>query len=564
MLLRNIRIIGKTLAAVLAALIVSGTVSAFAQCSINTENRSGSRCTFVTGTADMTECGFSEVYQRNRSPYLPLQIKMLITDAETGNIVHTDQTEAADDGSFEFKFVLLSETKDYLIKLVTPYGTMYDGTFEYVDKTVDIFNEIASAGGAQEVARELENAKAYLGVDLSVYNKFADEEKLNICQALAAGAPYADKNAVKKVFNEAVLNQVLNDDDFTDSEKITMLNEYIESLGSEYSAIHSFVKDNKLESNVVGYFASGKYTDFEKSLYDIALISFFDSAKNVYSLEALFTEDNIFKIPDSLMKKYNDADNKTQFYTNLYNNAGKITDLGSFYTAVSDSIPKKQETGGTGSGGTSKRPSGGSSGGSSVVSGPVNVPKDDDAAAENAFSDVPKEHWAAKQIEYLHRLGAVNGDENGRFLPDSNVTREEFVKIICGVFNLKPQGAAELTFSDTADGAWYAEAVRACVSNGIVNGMSAELFGVGSCITRQDAAVILSRVSGLKASDNAGAFADSADIAGYAADAVNAMKEKGIISGYGDGTFRPNDSITRAEAAKIIYGLYSYSMGGIK
>ena len=84
-------------------------------------------------------------------------------------------------------------------------------------------------------------------------------------------------------------------------------------------------------------------------------------------------------------------------------------------------------------------------------------------------------------------------------------------------------------------------------------------------MSRQDMAVVIYRTAeklGLKISGEAESFADSSDISDYAKDAVKALTAKGIINGMGDGTFAPKATVTRAQAAKVIYGLIELVGGG--
>ena len=73
-------------------------------------------------------------------------------------------------------------------------------------------------------------------------------------------------------------------------------------------------------------------------------------------------------------------------------------------------------------------------------------------------------------------------------------------------------------------------------------------------ITREDIIVILSRTVG---EDNEGElnYTDSVQISDYARNAIFSLSQKGVISGYPDGSFKPKDNISRAEAAVVIYNL---------
>ena len=92
--------------------------------------------------------------------------------------------------------------------------------------------------------------------------------------------------------------------------------------------------------------------------------------------------------------------------------------------------------------------------------------------------------------------------------------------------------------------------------DGIVTGIDDGRFGTGRSLTRQDAAVILNRLLPADMDTEAEAesrFADDSQIAAYAKDAVYHMKRLGILNGRADGAFVPEDSLTRAEAAKMIF-----------
>jgi hypothetical protein len=105
------------------------------------------------------------------------------------------------------------------------------------------------------------------------------------------------------------------------------------------------------------------------------------------------------------------------------------------------------------------------------------------------------------------------------------------------------------------------EYVNIAVANGIINGVDGKNFGAGRNITREDIATIIYRIAknqGLfGASDEKELFNDDANIADYAREAVYALKENEIISGNGNGGFMPKAYASRAEAAKIVYGLIS-------
>ena len=111
-------------------------------------------------------------------------------------------------------------------------------------------------------------------------------------------------------------------------------------------------------------------------------------------------------------------------------------------------------------------------------------------------------------------------------------------------------------FEDVPSDAWYSSYVYSAVKNGIVSGVSANQFGTGLPITREDVAVLIWRAcQGQEV--NVENFSDGDDVSNYAKEAVMWLKESKIVSGYDDGTFRPKNLITRAETAKILWTLYN-------
>lgn len=166
------------------------------------------------------------------------------------------------------------------------------------------------------------------------------------------------------------------------------------------------------------------------------------------------------------------------------------------------------------------------------------------------YADVPADFWGYTYIERLSEKGIVNGF-NGYFNPDKNVTRAEFVKMLCEAYKI--DGVLINEFSDVDENEWYAPYVGGAFTMGCIKGENG-IFRPNDSITREDAAVIAYRFSADNITDNGTAqFADYNDIADYAKNAVNVLSKAKIINGFTDGSFKPKANTTRAEAAKIIY-----------
>ena len=123
------------------------------------------------------------------------------------------------------------------------------------------------------------------------------------------------------------------------------------------------------------------------------------------------------------------------------------------------------------------------------------------------------------------------------------------------LFKIPTGNDISLNFADVNSESWYYPYIKTAYGAGVINGTSKTSFGVGSYITRQDAAVIINNCMEkfiLKPGE-AETFADWESISDYAKDAVMNMRKLNIISGYEDGSFLPKNNITRAEAAKMLF-----------
>lgn len=181
-------------------------------------------------------------------------------------------------------------------------------------------------------------------------------------------------------------------------------------------------------------------------------------------------------------------------------------------------------------------------------------PGTDAPEVDGIFEDVAADHWAAAPIAKLKEAGIINGKSETTFAPDDNVTRAEVAKMIAIIKGLEATEAA--TFEDCDADAWYASYVAAVAEAGIVTGISETEFAPEATITRQDLFTLVGRALGVTAGEVALDFVDADEIADYAVEYVKVLVELGIVEGDDDGELRPTDSITRAEAAKVIAALY--------
>lgn len=162
-------------------------------------------------------------------------------------------------------------------------------------------------------------------------------------------------------------------------------------------------------------------------------------------------------------------------------------------------------------------------------------------------------HWAENVITEWMDYGIINGYEDGTIRPNNKITRAEMTAMLDRVMDY--QTKADNTFSDLGD-SWYTDVILKANAAGVISGYPDGTVKPDATITRQEAVAMFSRVLSLDTKNAPEAtFTDNADVAGWAKDAVNAMAAADYIHG-SDGQFRPNDGITRAEVVTILNNIF--------
>lgn len=184
---------------------------------------------------------------------------------------------------------------------------------------------------------------------------------------------------------------------------------------------------------------------------------------------------------------------------------------------------------------------------------------DDILNRDYPFYDVPRDSWAREYIKFVYDNNIMTGDGDGNFRPNDYISREEIVKTLFAAFAIKTDGAAS-EFKDVDPGSWSYLYISKAYEMTVVNGISDGLFAPKEKITRQDAAALIYRLTKMTRSDYEFTaaditFTDKDDIAEYAQEALKTLISMGVIGGYDDGSFRPCQTITRAETAKMIMTL---------
>jgi len=169
------------------------------------------------------------------------------------------------------------------------------------------------------------------------------------------------------------------------------------------------------------------------------------------------------------------------------------------------------------------------------------------------FPDVSFEYWAAIQIADLAERGIITGYPDGTFKPETAVTRGQFAKMLCLALGIPAGGSSK--FSDTA-GHWAEQYITALANQEIVGGYPNGTFKPDAQITRAEISAIISRSLDLESGTNQATFSD---IEGHwAKDDIQIMASNTLVTGYPNGTFKPNASAKRSEVATIIYRMFGF------
>lgn len=180
------------------------------------------------------------------------------------------------------------------------------------------------------------------------------------------------------------------------------------------------------------------------------------------------------------------------------------------------------------------------------------------------FTDVSTKHWAFQYIAELVERGAINGYPDGKFYPDNIVTRQEFAKIMVAAAGLTATPAKQSSYADVPLTHWASPFVETSKPYMTAYKTAAGLsFRPSEGALREDIAVAVVKLKGYDTrladlSLLTTMFTDVSAISESAKPYVALAVENGLISGYGDSTFRAQNTIARSEAAAILWRAFQY------
>ena len=497
---------------------------------------------------------------------------------KSGDICAYGQTKE-NSGNVDFSFKLKGDTGEYTLVLSNRKLGKKTYTVSYVSNLFIDFNEIKATADANEMDIFLNDSGLTFGFDIFAYQMLGETEKNNVINYFMSLKDMASMtDLINAAQNAAVTNRL-----FKTASDASYIVKYIDqSCKTEgmlfNTAIARVYSEDLTESgklSVAKTLMGGAVDTNKMKAFELEVLKARVSAIVYYMdmEEVIYSDGNIWGFYDRDLTALYGAD-KAEVYKGMKNAVSSASSIDSYRQQLSKLIADNP----------SKDPSypdtrDVNKGSAIVGTGDVifsvefdktNSPFPKDIkidtvsvyqTAENIkFADLEGYDWAREAINKLVENYIVNGISNEEFRPGANVTREEFAKMIAA--GLRLTGAeAVTTFSDVKDDDWFYSYVAATERAKIVYGDDNNNFGVGQNITRQDAAVMISRAMTAAEAEielgEAVTFTDADLISSYAKGAVSKLARAGIINGMPDGSFQPLSNLTRAEAAQMMYGFFS-------
>lgn len=477
-----------------------------------------------------------------------------------GTIVYYDEAVSDTSGvSFTFDFGGKSGKYPYIIQSDTERWSE-EGTIIFVneDELQAAMEEFKKAFEAEDKTAAIKQVLQKYSEEFKLEEDFAINEEIEKLDTSTAYARIAnnltaesDGKEIQRVYRESML--LLAAEKGSSDLIVKMNDECAALLGLDNAAINSEYAGMSVE-------VKKKTADIERGKYN-SLAEYVKAHGEAVALTAI-NESSSWQMLGEKIQSLNEAaglgyvksSNENDVLHKLVSKK-PFSSLSDFETKHKAAISEANNTGSGGNGGSGGGPSRntGSGSGGSVSVDLGNLP----AVTNKGFTDMGAYAWAKDAVDSLAEKGIISGRSADTFAPGDYITREEFAKIIASAFLQGKAGSAE--FSDVVPGAWYEPYIGAAYAANVVSGLGDGSFGVGKYITRQDAAVMLVRAAGAKTAGaepvSADRFNDSGRIAEYARESVEILVGMSVVSGTPEGDFLPENPITRAETARMVYSM---------
>ncbi len=491
-----------------------------------------------------------------------------LDDQDAEKLLYSVQTALPKNGTFSFVITPSSDMMGKNLKAVLSCGqsetpaavefTVY--TMDDVNRLIERINACTDGSDIISIITDGNNA-SILGLDMSFMPFVSQTDKVG--KAMLADLPLDSESIRGSFLDSSIFNALIQSDSTAEILDMLADKEYLERIGitEAFKTYYDKLGDNntrfmKLLKNSGAESAEAFKTETVKGLLLCAVES-----SRYTQIEAVLADfDKYITYNKSGIKSMKDP---TIAYTAVAGNY--YESIGDFQKALDNAVsaahndsggktPSKSTGGGGGGGGSfSVQPP------SAIPAEPVK-PEPDTAEESCVYSDVGNDFsWAVRAINRLTSENVLQGYADKTFLPEKNVTRAEFLKMIITAADAE-SGQAENCFSDIRESDWFYPYVLKGVNLGIVSGYEDKTFRPEAFISRQDMAVMVNNA--VKAccqpriiSEEGVMYNDAESIADYAKDSVYELSGMQIMRG-SDNMFRPNDLATRAEASVIIYNAF--------
>lgn len=386
--------------------------------------------------------------------------------------------------------------------------------------------------------------------------------KLNI-ENISKGTNQIKEYIITEAFNEGLISYLF-DEKYTILNKDIIKPETIDENGVDiYSNVYSEILNSDGKKLVAESLINKEYQNVSELKADFATLTMMYALTNSSKsgsghISEILTEENAKKTGINISKYLNITSSTKKALIDdelMSKNYLKLSDVEGYIEQAIANLPTDKPGGNAGG-------VGGAGGGGGSVRFPSNVDIQSSLLSDKEvttvpFDDLENYDWAKEAILYLYEKGYVNGVSEKHFAPEKNVTREQFVVMLLRALEEKLTDGSE-EFEDIIAGSYYEKYVNTAYKLGIVNGIDDRKFGVAENISRQDFATMIFRalkIKHIELQENKSKieFIDSNEISDYAKEGVEKLVKYGVINGFSDGTFRPTDLCTRAQAAKVIY-----------
>lgn len=172
--------------------------------------------------------------------------------------------------------------------------------------------------------------------------------------------------------------------------------------------------------------------------------------------------------------------------------------------------------------------------------------------AASTYKDVNRDFWAFPYVEVLAAKSIISGYQGNFFKPNNNLNRAEFAKLVVIAKKLTLVSPENPSFKDVPSTHWAYAYIETAKQAGIISGYPGDIFKPSVDVTRAEMIKSIIAASGLPINTSGTTFFDVL-YDHWAFNFIMTAMNKGMVSGYPDGSFRPKANLTRAEAAKMIF-----------